>query len=58
MDPDITYLEMLDVALDPDDRVERALALRDWLRSGGFLPIGSDRREVVLNIESTLLVAA
>jgi len=58
MDPNITYIEMLDESADPEDRVESALALRDWLRSGGFLPIGSERRTVVLNIESTLLVAA
>ena len=58
MDPTITYIEMLDTSADPGDRVESALALRDWIRSGGFLPIGSERRTVVLNIESTLMLAA
>lgn len=58
MDPTITYIEMLDETASEADRVESALALRDWIRSGGFLPIASARREVILNIESTLLVSA
>ena len=56
MDPTIAYIEMLDTSADPGDRVESALALRDWLRSGGFLPMQSERRVVTLNIEAVLLM--
>ena len=57
MDPTITYIEMLDETADPGDRVMSAIALQQWIRSGGFLPFGSERREVILNIETTLLLA-
>lgn len=56
MDPIVTYCQMLDDTADPDDRVEAALALGDWIRSGGFLPHGTERAEVISNIDATLLL--
>ena len=58
MDPNVAYIALFDESRTIEDRIESALALRGWIRSGGFLPINTDRRTVVLDIESTLMLAA
>jgi hypothetical protein len=48
MDPTQCYLEMLAALSDGDlfTARERALALRDWLDRGGFLPPDCDAADV------------
>ena len=60
MDPTACYLALLDAEEDNDlDAArEHAIALRDWLRMGGFLPAGYTSHEVNMVIACAILSPA
>ena len=56
MDPNECYAELL-LAIARDDRVEAreyAENLREWIRKGGFAPVGVPLSEVKNNLRNTL----
>ena len=48
MDPTTALNTLRDPDRDPDDRVDAAQDLIDWLDAGGFVPDGEDRAALVV----------
>jgi len=56
VDPTQCYLEMFEAMRDGDHRTarQRALALKQWLDSGGFYPPRYSETEVFMYLQSVL----
>jgi hypothetical protein len=54
MDPTVTLEQLRHPDTDPDDRYDAAVALADWLQSGGFVPEDETRDGLLAEIDTIL----